>query len=252
MGRSIKRIINNEVFNTQKELDERVKTIINSNKNKPDGFHSDFLKEIINTYHLPIINEGGASDGKFYFTNKYTAEMKLDGIDELRFNNKLKDTQGDPIVLTYVLPHKVWTGCTVNAYKKYKNYGEEKYIDSIIQQALRSKLFIENIIGDKLEGYYPKCEYPFEKCECKSEEYHHEEPTFKEMYFNSIKPLISENDYKTIFGYKKLDKSLNSEVDYIPDNHPAWLKLVKLHEDNQGYWLCKKHHRAMHRRSFAL
>lgn len=247
MGRSIKREINGEIFKTQKALDEKVKLIINENKNKSDGFYSEFLQSIINTYHLPIIKEGGKSNGKFYFIDYYTDEMKKDGIDEVRFNEKLKDTQGDPVVLTFVEPQNVWTGCTVNAYKKYKDFGSEKYKDKIIQDALRSKLFNDNIIGKKLNGYFPECQYPYKKCNLKSQEYHHEKPTFKEMYFNDVKPLISNRDFNTIFGYQKLDKSLNSEMEYIPSDHKAWLKLVALHDDNEGYWLCKHHHREMHR-----
>ena len=62
--------------------------------------------------------------------------------------------------------------------------------------------------------------------------------------FEQAWALVTAEERETRFHYNKFQIGTTSLEDFIPDEYPAVLRLVALHEANVWQWLCRQHHRA--------
>jgi len=204
-------------FNTNKELDKVIKSNL-SHCPKNVELNHEFFQILINTYHQDVIKRG----------YKVTKIKILDYYGQVGKWAWCRDRYrgNDKVVIGFFEPINEWHGVTVYPHKRSFN-PRKKFIDALRQKWSESA---------PKQDRHQRCE----KCGEFPVQLHHSQKPFKEIVEIALKEFTEE----------ELTNGLNddwwlheNEADALPNNHPAVVKMHKLHEGLEYKWLCFKCHR---------
>jgi len=197
-------------FDSKTQLDNAIKTNL---KFMPYNIEveNDFLLSVINNLHKEVKKR-----------NFRCIKLKI-----LNFNNQIgewsfakKRFRGGILVLGYFTPMNQWHGVTV--YPHQKSNVKQKLI-----QCLRQK-WAEQAEVRKDSTRCNRCGEP-------NPQLHHKNIPFKDIA----------NECLNYFTKEELEKGIGddwwwheSEADAIPNNHPAIVHMLSLHEKVEYEWLC--------------
>lgn len=222
MGRAKPLTIAGVEYPRQMDADKAVKAALNSHSTDVPFFDS-FLAAVINEHHDEVRRAGQRATGNFmYLTPRGMAMFDPDRVAELR---------GGKVVMALFTPCDRWEDVTVYPWRKGNT---------------RSK--IASDLREKIARHLP---HPSARdtCSCatcsadwRTLEYDHVTPTFAEMVDEVIK-LMTEEEVESRFGYSKFTPGKQTASRLIPDDHPAFVRLLRLHDTNEWRWVCPLHHR---------
>lgn len=220
-----------KIFKSKNAIREYISSVLSKNINQ--YFEDDVFLDVLQNWNRDFKNNNYSFSNQFYYINTSSGFS----INKKDFKTKMIETRHKPILLMYCPELDDYVSVSVYQFRRDVSYGTYVYDSNLIYELYRYKCYE---LGLLKSYYYKLCDYP--NCIEKGVEYHHHNPTFKQMMKNDILPLISDNDFVTQFGYQKFDRSINSKLYYLDNHHPSVLKLIELHRNNEYYMLCKKHH----------
>lgn len=205
-------------FNSQKELDLTIKTILSESPRNIE-FENDFFKELINNLHI----------GVKHYNLKVTKFKILDWngqVGEWEFCRER--FRGGIYVLGYFEPINKWHGVTLYPHKHFS-------VRQNLINALRQKW------SEKAEkrNQFTKCEF----CGMDFPELHHKGITFEQIAEQCLN-LFSDEELK--YGLKDDWWNHENESDALDNNHPAVLRMFELHKNMEYQWLCYECHKKEH------
>jgi len=206
-------------FNSQKELDLTIKTILSECSYNVE-FENDFLKELINNLHRGVQN----------------ANLKVIKFKILDYNNQINEWEfcrerfrGGIYVTGFFEPIKKWHGVTLYPHKKLNE--RQKLINALRQkwseQAIKRN---QNTICESCEDNFP--------------ELHHKNISFKNIATQCLS-LFTEDELN--FGLADNWWLHENESDALSSEHPAVKKMFELHKDVEYEWLCNNCHKNKHK-----
>jgi len=205
-------IVGNLTFENKKELNLIIKQKISLTPR-----NIEFIDELL----LTVINELHEEVKKRNFKCSKLKILNWEGqIGEWEF---CRDRfRGGIFVLGFFEPINEWHGVTLYPHKRNTSNIKQKLILSLRQKWSEQAIKRE----------------PFATCEIcgnTKPQLHHDNISFKEIV----------NKCLTFFSKKELEEGLNedwwlheSESDAIPNNHPAVIEMLRLHEKVKYKWLC--------------
>jgi len=204
-------------FETQTALDKAIKMNIQwipFNQEITD----DFLLAVINNLHSEVIKR-----------NLKCTKIKL--IDwngqEGEWEWCRKRFRGGIFVLGFFEPLMQWHGVTLYPHKRTPGKIKPKLISCLRQK-----------FNEQAEQREPNARC--ENCNGLKPQLHHDNIEFKEIANECLK-YFTEKELKEGIGDDWWWHE--SEADAIPDNHPAVLKMLELHQNVKYKWLCWECHK---------
>jgi len=197
-------------FDTQKELDRTIHQLILESPMNVE-FENEFFKELINTYHIGVIN----------------AKLRVLKFKILDYNNQIgkwefaRDRFRGAIYVTgFFEPINKWHGVTFYPHKKTS---EKQNLILCLRQK-----WSELIAPKRNEN---------QRCKCGNinPHAHHKNISFNEIAIKCL-DYFSEEERQHGLGINWWLHE--NEADSIPNNHPAVLKLIELHKNVEYEWLC--------------
>jgi hypothetical protein len=222
MGRAKPITIGGVKFARQSDADAAVKAKLSAAP-RDTPFHDVFLAQVVNEHHYEVRAAGQRATGLF----KYLTPRGMAVHDPQR----VKELRGGNLLMAYFTPAERWEDVTVYPWRR----GNPK---SNFSRDMREKIALQLPQPSSSD----RCVADGCNADWQSLEYDHVTPTFSQM-IDEIICLVSQDDIDGRFGYSKFSEGKQTPSRLIPDDHPAFVRLVDLHRDNKWRWVCPLHHR---------
>ena len=202
-------------FDTQKELDLTIKTLLSESPRNIE-FENEFFRELINNIHEGV-RRANLNVIKFKILD-YNGQIGIWEFCRERF-------RGGIYVIGFFEPIRKWHGVTLYPHKKYTS---KQNLINALRQKWSEKAPRRN--------EYIRCEM----CNEPFPELHHKNISFESIAKQCLN-LFTEEEQKFGLGHDWWIHE--NEADALDNNHPAVRKMFELHKDVNYQWLCYNCHK---------